>query len=149
MKGTDIRQLIDLILAREIRGDAFKWKGQVSIKQRFKDLATAYLKLLVKELGLKDFDIHFNPGGPAISGEVTLRSDRIYVQINGEAWGVLYRRCVRADKAPKSRAAQKKAKPNYESAQFANQWLGFEELADVPKVVLSLKNLLEQVQKGA
>lgn len=43
-------------------------------------------------------DIRFNPGGPAVSGEITLHTDKIYVQFAGDchndpSLGVMVRTC--------------------------------------------------------
>lgn len=59
-----------------------------------------FLKELAEKLGLEpaDYSIRSNKGGAAVSGEVTLHADKIYVQIS-EFYGkagvsVLYRACV-------------------------------------------------------
>ena len=57
------------------------------------------LKRLAKELGLSDrtYDIRSNMGGPAVSGEVTLHGEDIYVQVSqssgGPRMGILFRTC--------------------------------------------------------
>lgn len=141
MDPEKITQLIKLITVDKVDGDVIKIGKTRSIKAVFKDLAIEYLKHLAKQLGLTDFEVSFNPGGPAVGGEAMLHSDRVFVQIGGGSWAVLYRRCIRRDQAPRSRAARKKAKPNYESTQFGNQWFNFQDLADVPKVVERLREV--------
>ena len=68
-------------------------------KKLFHGEARRALIALADALGYErsDYDIRSNAGGPAVSGEVTLHSDELYVQIscggfshNGE---ILYRRC--------------------------------------------------------
>lgn len=46
--------------------------------------SAAYLSMLVDELGFdrKDYDIHSNEGGIAGSGEITLHTNTLYVQIS-------------------------------------------------------------------
>lgn len=57
------------------------------------------LRRLAKELGLSDrtYDIRSNMGGVAVSGEVTLHGEEIYVQVSqssgGPSMGVLIRSC--------------------------------------------------------
>ena len=51
-------------------------------KRTFHRRATKVIKLLAKEFGYteKDYDLRHNQGGSAVSGEITLHSDTIYVQ---------------------------------------------------------------------
>lgn len=57
------------------------------------------LKRLAKELGLSDrtYEIRSNMGGPAVSGEVTLHGEDVYVQVSqssgGPRMGILFRTC--------------------------------------------------------
>ncbi len=57
------------------------------------------LKELAEDLCLHPdtYEVRSNKGGDAVRGEVTLHSDRLYVQIGEQAFendlGVLYRRC--------------------------------------------------------
>ena len=57
------------------------------------------LRSLAKELGLSDrtYDIRSNMGGAAVSGEVTLHGEELYVQVSqgsgGPAHGILIRTC--------------------------------------------------------
>jgi hypothetical protein len=60
----------------------------------------AFLRILARDLGLAagTFEIRSNQGGVAVSGEVTLHADHLYVQISEFAYGhggasVLYRTC--------------------------------------------------------
>lgn len=68
-------------------------------KRAFHREARAALARLARELGLVagDYDLRVNPGGVAVSGEVTLHSETIYVQISCGVMGpgreILYRRC--------------------------------------------------------
>lgn len=57
-----------------------------------------FLKKLAGELGLTAYDLHSNKAGIAVSGEVTLHSDNLYVQM-AESFGrpglvILYRSCT-------------------------------------------------------
>lgn len=58
-----------------------------------------FLRNLAKRLGLetKDFEIRSNKAGPAVSGEVTLHSDSLYLQLSEAAMStgirLMYRGC--------------------------------------------------------
>jgi len=69
-------------------------------KRRFHAAARARLRRLAAELGFPpgSFDLRSNPGGIAVSGEVTLHHERVYVQVSQPAFGgaetgVLIRTC--------------------------------------------------------
>ena len=62
-------------------------------KSKFKKAAMKYLRELAKALELKtdSFDIRFNAGGIAVSGDATLHHEKFYFTI-GEV-GVMWRTC--------------------------------------------------------
>lgn len=69
-------------------------------KRSLHSAGRAFLQRLARDLGLRtqDRDIRSNLGGIAVSGEVTLHSDRLYVQLSESCVGaagvsVLYRTC--------------------------------------------------------
>jgi hypothetical protein len=69
-------------------------------KEVFHKLGRSFLRQLAKELELppKSFDLRSNQGGMAVSGEVTLHAEKLYVQLDESAIGgggitVLYRSC--------------------------------------------------------
>ena len=68
-------------------------------KQRFHSSARTRLRRLARELGFAtdSYDLRSNPGGEAVSGEVTLHHDAIYIQVSqpcmGGNTGVLIRTC--------------------------------------------------------
>ena len=56
------------------------------------------LKTIAADLGITDFDVGSNKGGMAVSGEVTLHSDVLYLQLFESSVGasgirLLYRNC--------------------------------------------------------
>ena len=54
------------------------------------------LRKVANAMGLTpdQYDLRFNPGGPAVWGEVTLHTDRVYIQASaGCDLGVLVRTC--------------------------------------------------------
>ena len=68
-------------------------------KAQFHRAATKALKSLATKLDLtkENHEVRSNKGGIAVSGEVTLHSDNIYIQIsesfNGKGLQVLFRTC--------------------------------------------------------
>lgn len=69
------------------------------LKQAFKQEAMRALRKLAKDLGLEKgtYDIRFNAGGIAVSGEATLHAEHIYVQIGQSCAGlqpIMYRTCA-------------------------------------------------------
>lgn len=72
---------------------AFDWSKSCSYnhdqKQAFLRTARARLKALAEALGLPDgsYDLRSNKGGIAVSGEVTLHHDHVYVQAQQSAFG--------------------------------------------------------------
>ena len=88
--------------------DRFDFKQRVAYeperKHLFHKLARRQLRLLAEVLGLAAdaYDLRSNPAGIAVSGEVTLHADRLYVQVSqpstGADTGILFRACaVRRD----------------------------------------------------
>ena len=82
---------------------AFDFRRPVSYdataKRAFHARTQRQLKQLANALGLAPdaFDLRSNQGGIAVSGEVTLHADRLYVQASqpatGHDTGVLFRSC--------------------------------------------------------
>ena len=68
-------------------------------KRVFHSRARSQLRRLAVALGLKpgSYDLRSNPGGIAVSGEITLHADHIYVQASqpatGHDTGIMYRTC--------------------------------------------------------
>lgn len=65
-------------------------------KDAFHALARKQFKTLAAELGLQkgEYDLRTNKAGPAVLGETTLHTDKIYVQVGGSASTYLmYRTC--------------------------------------------------------
>jgi hypothetical protein len=68
-------------------------------KRLFHSRARSQLRRLATALGLRpgSYDLRSNPAGIAVSGEITLHSDRLYVQASqsamGNGSGILFRTC--------------------------------------------------------
>src|SRR5260370_472348 len=69
------------------------------VKQRFHTAARARLRQLATTLGFPSgsFDLRSNPGGIAVSGEITLHHEDVYIQVcqpaTGTDSGILIRSC--------------------------------------------------------
>jgi hypothetical protein len=69
-------------------------------KRRFHAEVRRRLAALAKALGLKpgSYDLRSNPGGIAVSGEITLHHERLYLQVSqstlGAEHGILFRTCA-------------------------------------------------------
>ena len=66
-------------------------------KTEFRKLGRKFLNEIVKEMGLKkgEYDIRWNPGGPAVSGDYTLHTDWFYLALTDNlnmGW-FYYRQC--------------------------------------------------------
>jgi len=65
-------------------------------KEEFRRLSRKLLTNVVKELGLAkgSYDLRYNPGGVAVSGDATLHTNTLYISFNldGRKW-VLVRTC--------------------------------------------------------
>jgi hypothetical protein len=76
-----------------LRGVAYDTEG----KKLFHSEGRRAMKALADALGYdrSDFDLRCNQGGIAVSGEITIHSDEVYIQLscNGRGGEVLYRRC--------------------------------------------------------
>lgn len=91
-------------------------------KQKFHRQGRAALKMLADHLGLRagEYDIRSNQGGIAVSGEITLHSETLYVQLAqsclGHNAGSMWRACDgRKDYCGK-----------------VNRWAAWEHLNDLP-----------------
>ena len=68
-------------------------------KRQFHDQARRQLRALAAALDLADggYDLHSNEGGIAVSGEIILHADHLYVQVSqaatGSNTGILFRSC--------------------------------------------------------
>jgi len=91
-------------------------------KDKFHRLGKKVLKAIAEGMGLQSgsYNIRSNLGGPAVSGEVTLHGEHIYIQFgqfsNG-CNGFMYRSCMN----------QKDYTGGF------NHWMPFEYLIDLPK----------------
>lgn len=101
-------------------------------KTEFKTLCREALTVLAEELELKQYDVRFNAGGIAVSGDATLHGmwedgKGIYVTVNkdGMSPGLMYRTV--------------KSMTDYTGGQ--NNWIRFNDLRDFSQVVQQIFRL--------
>lgn len=104
-------------------------------KQAFLRDGKKFLKQLAKDIGVaSQCDIRTNPGGMAVSGEVTLHADSLYVQLfesGSQGVRVLYRSC--------------QGRSDYSGGQ--NMYVSMKELHDSPKDLADFIELCTDMAK--
>jgi len=127
-----LRQLALLMLSEERA--AYNWR----FKEKFKKVGEKAMVELALLLDLKEFTYHFNPGGIAVSGDLTLMGmwgldNGVYVTLNKDfpkaPWGQVLYRSIRHMK-------------DYTGGP--NQWFGY-ELLQFPD---ALKERVLALKKG-
>jgi antirestriction protein ArdC len=120
--------------------EAFIQRARVSVaydedaKRDFHRQGEAVLKKLAAALGYRpgDYDLRHNHAGIAVSGEITLHSDRLYVQFHqttlGPDQGFLWRTCD--------------GRNDYTGGP--NLWAKWEELLDLPKLAHTMGSKLQK-----
>ncbi len=70
--------------------------GYDTSKDRFKREATRILKEVAARMGLPkcSFEVRFNPGGPAVSGDPIFHGERVYANLSQFGEGFYYRSCA-------------------------------------------------------
>jgi hypothetical protein len=93
-------------------------------KLAFHREGTTFLRALAKEVGMPEgtYSVRTNKAGPAVSGEVTLHGETLYVQLSescvgGRGVGILYRTC--------------RGTSDYSGGQ--NNWLMLKDIARNPE----------------
>jgi hypothetical protein len=128
-KETTAKQLTKLVMSNIINGDAVKLPGwkEGSIKYEFHRLGKKVLKEVAAKMGLTDgsFDIRSNKGGIAVSGEITLHGEHIYIQLYQGSFfkKFVYRHC--------------EGRKDYTGG--INRWMDFSELIDMDTAVIQFK----------
>jgi hypothetical protein len=103
-------------------------------KVAFHKAGRAKLRALAQALFLPKecYDLRSNQGGIAVSGEITLHTDSIYVQISqsalGGGMGILIRTC--------------KGRKDYTGGR--NHWLSLSALDDIPRLAHYVRRVLEE-----
>jgi hypothetical protein len=99
-------------------------------KKRFHRQSEKILLEIASLLGYKecDYDLRHNQGGIAVSGEITLHSDNLYVQFAQScvSQGFMWRTC--------------KGRKDY--CGGTNHWMRWDDLVDLPNVAATFRNAL-------
>jgi hypothetical protein len=102
----------------------------VTFKALFHRQGKAICQLIADDLNLPDgsYDIRSNPGGIAVSGEITLHGENIYIQFSQSPFskGFMYRTC--------------NGRKDYTGGP--NKWMAWEDLKDFDNVIRKLKSIL-------
>ena len=131
MNRNEIAELIGLV-----RGDAIAY-NEVN-KARFHVLGKKILRVVAKELGLQKgtYDIRSNMAGIAVSGEITLHSEHLYIDLSqGGVEGMfMYRSC--------------RGRKDYVGGH--NQWMGWINLSDLYGYAIpAFKGVIERASSVA
>jgi hypothetical protein len=102
-------------------------------KLEFHRLGKQVLRAVAKEMGLQSgsYDIRSNLGGVAVSGEVTLHGESIYIVFSQGGMGTqdfMYRKC--------------NGRKDYTG--MANHWMDYDHLADLPAACESFKTVAQR-----
>lgn len=106
-------------------------------KETFLQGARQYLQDLARELGLPkgSYDLRVNRGGIAVSGEVTLHTDHVYVQVAqsvmGGEYALLYRTC--------------RGRKDYTGG--GNCWLTWRDLASLDEAAGRIRQLVPEYRE--
>ena len=101
-------------------------------KAEFKRLSMKVLRQIVLKLGLPkgSFEICFNTGGIAVSGDPILHSEHLYIDMSlsclGPQQGFMFRSC--------------KGRKDYTGGQ--NHWMKWEELLDLDRAVARISHVV-------
>ena len=100
--------------------------GMGENKSRFKRDSCRILKELATLMGLPkgSYDVRFNQGGPAVSGDPILHGENIYVNMAQSSMGRFYSRSC-------------KGRKDYSGGQ--NRWMNWSELENLETVAAKLK----------
>lgn len=94
---TDTYEVLSMATLQQLKNKDFSYNEDN--KSQLHRAGTKALKALAAKLALPagSFDVRSNKGGIAVSGEITLHSDKLYVQISDSSSGrglqVLFRTC--------------------------------------------------------
>lgn len=99
MKNTKVKIVSEATMkknAKDVRDAAWQFKNTArdSLKELFLNSARNYLKATLALMGVEG-QVRVNKGGPAVSGEVTLHTEKVYCQFSINFFGgqYFYRTC--------------------------------------------------------
>lgn len=119
MTNTEIKALI-LLTKYPIHG----YSGYA--KNNFKLLGTKYLRMIAKKMGCTE-KVKWNPGGIAVSGDITLHTDKFYVQFSQFCFmnKFFYRACDGIE----------------DYTGKTNHWMDWDKLLDIDYVINCFKTV--------
>ena len=125
-----------------MRADAFIRQARKNVaynaagKAKFHRGGREILARLAEHLGYgdSDYDLRNNEGGIAVSGEITLHSDTLYVQLSQSCLG------------PDQGFMWRTVKHRKDYVGGVNQWAKWEELLDLPKLAAKMKAHSDRVR---
>jgi hypothetical protein len=102
-------------------------------KAEFHSKGKQVLRAIAKEMGLESgtYDVRSNLGGVAVSGEVALHGEHIYIQFSQSCAGLQDRFMYRACEGRKDYCGRK------------NHWMLWEDLYDLPRACEVFKRVAE------
>jgi hypothetical protein len=103
-------------------------------KRNFHLVGSRVLRAIAGDIGLEkdEFEVRSNKGGVAVSGEVILHADNLYIQFYANGTGkFLYRRC--------------KSRQDY--CGETNYWFSFEELATDEGILKFVRNCINTMNR--
>lgn len=106
-------------------------------KKQFLSLGKKVAQAIAEKLGLAkgSYDIRVNPGGIAVSGEVTLHAERIYIQLGQSSLGpkFMWRLC--------------RGRKDYTGGP--NQWMHWDSLKNFDKACCLFKYYLDNYNQNS
>lgn len=125
--NVNAKQFVSLVQTSPIEGYLTEQSNQ---KKDWLKSGKAILKKLAKELELPDssYDIRVNPAGPAVSGDIILHGEWLYVHLSQYACdcsNFMWRTC--------------KGRKDYTGG--ANRWEQWEKLLDLPELATTMNKL--------
>lgn len=125
---TEIIRFVNLAKGPAI--NAYGKQGTIN-KELFASLGQKVAAEIATRLGLRpgSYDIHYNPGGIAVCGDVYLHTDNLYVNFSQSSTnlGFLYRSC--------------KGRKDYTGGR--NHWMHYTHLRNFDLAVAALKSVVE------
>jgi hypothetical protein len=129
IKTKEIERFIQLVTNEEIGYHEER-------KKEFTRLGKKILKEIASLLRLEKgtYDLSYNPGGIAVSGDITLHTDQLYVNFSqsGVPHAFMYRGCD--------------GRKDYGSRNHSNRWMPWDKLLELDQVASTFQFLAEQAK---
>jgi hypothetical protein len=101
-------------------------------KQEFAALGKKLAKFIAKSLGLQkgSYTVRWNPGGDAVSGEVVLHTEHLYINLGQSCLG--------------NQFMYRWVKDQNDYIGGRNRWMNFTELLNIDLAIATFKNVMNQ-----